>query len=431
MPSAFDQIRISFTIAPVFFIGGRICRANPVARRISVETGRQSLKVNYGCEMRLFDSRDNSKLIIYYITPSFHCLNLRIGMLAPLEIRVPPAGYGGTEMIVSILTEELVRRGHDVTLFASGDSITKAKLISVTKEYLRKNETKSIALPLLNVVTCLELADRFDVIHNHSGIFGMLTAGFTDTPMLTTFHGPMEEETSVAFNHYNGWYNTISKSARRYFPPKPKFAGVVYNAIDCTEYPFNRGRRGDYLLYFSRFCADKGAHLAIKASRELGIPLVMAGDVHPTEIEYFRTQVKPYIDGKMIKYEGQVNNDRKKELMLHAKCLLAPITWPEPFGLFMVEALACGSPVVALAYGAAPEIVQHGETGFVVESYKEMLESVKEADRIDSRKCRQAVLDNFDTPVLTDNYLKAYNRILTQTNAAAPELVVKNKAGLA
>jgi glycosyltransferase involved in cell wall biosynthesis len=352
-------------------------------------------------------------------------------MLAPLEIRVPPVGYGGTEMIVSILTEELVRRGHDITLFASGDSITKAKLISVTLEYLRKNETKSTALPLLNVVTCLELADRFDIIHNHAGIFGMLTAGLSKTPMLTTLHGRMEEETSVAFDHYNGWYNTVSKSARRYFPPKPKFAGVVYNAIDSTDYPFNRGARGDYLLYFSRFCADKGAHLAIKAARKLRLPLVLAGDIHPSEVEYFRAQVKPFIDGKMIKYEPQVDNERKKELMMNAKCLLAPIMWPEPFGLFMVEAQACGSPVVSLAYGAAPEIVRHGETGYVVDSYEEMVRSIREVDRIDSRRCRQFVLDNFDVPVLADNYLKAYNRILTQSSVAAPELVVKKKAGLA
>ncbi|MFI5419431.1 MAG: glycosyltransferase family 4 protein [Nitrososphaerales archaeon] len=348
-----------------------------------------------------------------------------------MEIRVPPAGYGGTEMMVSLLTEELIRQGHDVTLFASGDSITRAKLISVTKEYLRKTETLSVALPLLNAVTCMEMADLFDIIHNHAGIYGLLTAGFAKTPMLTTFHGPMEEETSIAFSHYKGWYNTISKSARCYFPPKPNFAGVVYNAIDCTEYPFNRGRRGDYLLYFSRFCKEKGAHLAIRAARQLRIPLVMAGDIYPTEMEYFRTQVKPFVDGKLIKYEGQVDNDRKKELMMNAKCLLAPIRWPEPFGLFMVESLACGTPVVAFTSGAAPEIVKHCVTGYVVESLEDMVKAVKTVDQIDSRKCRQSVLDNFDAPILAENYLKAYHRVLTQSSASAPELIIQNKAGLA
>lgn len=344
-------------------------------------------------------------------------------MVAPLEIRVPPVAYGGIELVVSMLTEELVRRGHEVTLFASGDSITSAKLVSVVPEFFRKSERTSSALSLLNVVSCLEKANDFDIIHNHTGVEGFATAGLVKTPMLTTFHGGLIGDLLILFNHYKGWYNTISQSAFRLLPPKERFAGVIYNAINCSEYPFNDGNRGEYLLFFSRFSPDKGAHLAIQAARRLKIPLILAGNLHPVEHEYFKTQVLPYVDGKMVKYEGEVDNTRKKELMANAKCLLAPITWPEPFGLFMIEAMACGTPVIAYNQGAAPEIVRQEETGYLVNSIDEMVDSVKKIEQIDSWKCRQRVLRNFDVPVLADNYLKAYEQILSENCATEFELL--------
>jgi glycosyltransferase involved in cell wall biosynthesis len=350
-------------------------------------------------------------------------------MIAPLEIRVPPVAYGGIELVVSMLTEELVRRGHDVTLFASGDSITKAKLVAVVSEFFRKSERISPALSLLNVVSCLERADDFDMIHNHTGVEGFATAGIVKTPMLTTFHGGLEGDLLTLFNHYKGWYNTISQSALRRLPPKDHFAGVIYNAINCVDYPFNGGDHGAYLLFFSRFSPDKGPHLAIQAARKLNIPLILAGNLHPIEHEFFRTQVLPYVDGKMVKYEGEVDDARKKELMANAKCLLAPITWPEPFGLFMIEAMACGTPVIAYNRGAAPEIVRHGETGFVVNSLDEMVDSVKKVGQIDPWKCRQHVLRNFDVPVLADNYLKAYEYVLSESDGTNSSQTFLMEAG--
>ncbi|MFI5422313.1 MAG: glycosyltransferase, partial [Nitrososphaerales archaeon] len=207
-------------------------------------------------------------------------------MVAPLEIRVPPVAYGGIELVVSILTEELVRRGHEVTLFASGDSITNAKLLWVVREFFRKSEKSSNVLSLLNMVSCLEKADDFDIIHNHAGAEGLLTAGLVSTPMLTTFHGPLEPDMLIAFDHYRGWYNTISQSARLFLPPKKRYSGVIYNAIDCAQYKFNRGDRGGYLLFFSRFCRDKGPHVAIQVASKLQMPLILAGNLHPVEDEY-------------------------------------------------------------------------------------------------------------------------------------------------
>ncbi|MGI0081256.1 MAG: glycosyltransferase family 4 protein [Nitrososphaerales archaeon] len=344
-------------------------------------------------------------------------------MVAPLEIRVPPLAYGGIELVVSILTEELVRRGHEVTLFASGDSLTRARLVSVASEFFRKSEKASPILSLLNVVSCLERADDFDIIHNHTGE-GLTLGGLVKTPMLATFHGPLNGDWLVAFDRYKGWYNTISKSAKSLLPLKERFAGVIYNAINCSEYPYNDRGREEYLLYFSRFSPEKGAHLAIQVARDLNIPLVLAGNLHPVESEYFKTKVLPFVDGKMVICAGEVDTLRKKELMANAKCLLAPITWPEPFGLFMIEAMACGTPVIAFNLGAAPEIIQHEETGYLVRTLDEMKDSVKRIDRIDPWKCRQLVLRNFDVSILADNYLNAYGNILSNSFAAKPELLV-------
>src|SRR5487761_110650 len=355
-----------------------------------------------------------------------HCVScvsyMRIAMVAPLEIRVPPVAYGGIELVVRMLTEELVRRGHEVTLFASGDSITSAKLVSVVPEFFRKSERTSSALSLLNVVSCLEKANDFDIIHNHTGVEGFATAGLVKTPMLTTFHGGLIGDLLILFNHYKGWYNTISQSAFRLLPPKERFAGVIYNAINCSEYPFNDGNRGEYLLFFSRFSPDKGAHLAIQAARRLKIPLILAGNLHPVEHEYFKTQVLPYVDGKMVKYEGEVDNTRKKELMANAKCLLAPITWPEPFGLFMIEAMARGTPVIAMDRGSVREVVSDGETGYVVGSLDEMTQAVKQIANIDPWNCRRHVVRNFDSAILAKNYLQAYQRVISESNEIRPEL---------
>ncbi len=173
---------------------------------------------------------------------------MRIAMIAPLELRVPPIAYGGTELVVSLLTEELVSRGHDITLFASGDSITRARLESVCPHSLRGSDKDKGILNLLNTVSCLQRADQFDIIHNHTTVEGMSTAGLVKTPVLTTLHGDLNGDFRTLFTHYQGWYNAISGSAQSLLPEKERFAGVIYNAIDCASYPFNAGERDDYLL---------------------------------------------------------------------------------------------------------------------------------------------------------------------------------------
>jgi glycosyltransferase involved in cell wall biosynthesis len=338
---------------------------------------------------------------------------MRIAMISPLEMRVPPIAYGGIELVVSLLTEELVRRGHDVTLFASGDSVTSAKLVSVCPHFLRGSDRDAGILTILNVVSCLEQADKFDIIHNHTCFEGLATAGLAKTPMLTTLHGTLKGDWLELFSYYKGWYNTISRSAKSLLPDKERFTGVIYNSIDVDSYPFNDSNRELTLLFLSRICYEKGPHLAIEVAKKSRRKLIIAGNVHPVDEEYFRTMVMPGVDGDQIQYAGEVNYHRKRELLAQAYCLLAPITWQEPFGLYFIEAMACGTPVVVFNRGSAPEVVKHGKTGFVVDTLDEMVDAVDQVHQIDRKRCRKYVEEKFDVPRMADDYLRTYEGILS------------------
>ncbi len=357
-------------------------------------------------------------------------------MIAPLEIRVPPAAYGGTELVVSLLTEELVRRGHDVTLFASGDSLTTATLVPGSPHFLRGSGRQAGIFTMLNVVSCLERADEFDVIHNHTGIEGMATAGLVDTPVLTTLHGGMQGDWLLLFERYKGWYNTISQSAKSLLPDKGDFAGVIYNSIDYESYPFNPGARDGSLLFLSRISAEKGPHLAIEVAKRLGRPLIIAGNVDAVDEPYFRTQVEPAIDGGLVQYVGEADYEVKRRLFSSASCLLAPLTWDEPFGLFMAEALACGTPVIAMRKGSAPELIRHGETGFIVDNVEGMVDAVARIGQISPQACRQEVVERFSIGRMTDDYVAAYRRIaatrtLVKVDFSQPPLPLESAANLA
>ena len=339
---------------------------------------------------------------------------MRIGMIAPLEMRVPPLAYGGTEAVVSLLSEGLVHRGHDVTLFASGDSVTGARLESVCPHFLRETPRHRGALNTLNAAVCLKQAEHFDIIHNHTEFVGMAMAGLVDTPVLTTLHGNLTPDLSLLFSRYDGWYNTVSLSAKSLLPEKDRFAGVIYNSIDIASYPFNdRSTTDSYLLFLSRMSAEKGPRQAIDVARKLGRRLLLAGNVDADDEEYFQTQVLPEVDGELIEYVGEADQRRKRQLLSEAYCLLAPIDWQEPFGLFMVEAMASGTPVIAFNRGSVPEVVVDGETGYVVDTPEQMAAAVQQVDHIDRSRCRQHVVEKFDAPRMVDDYIAAYQRIMS------------------
>lgn len=343
---------------------------------------------------------------------------MRIAMVAPLELRVPPLAYGGTELVVSLLTEELVRRGHEVTLFASGDSITSARLHSICPTFLRGSSRNKAVLNLMNVRACLEQADRFEVIHNHTVLEGIALASLTKTPMLTTLHGAVYGDHRLLFETYSGWYNTISNSAKSLLSPQDRFVGTVYNGIQCSTYPFNGGKRDGYMLFLSRVSLEKGAHIAIEVAKRLNRKLIIAGNVDDIDQDYFQTRVLPGVDGDLVRYVGEADYVTKRELLKNAHCLLAPITWPEPFGLFLIEAMACGTPVIAIRLGSVPEVVQDGVTGFVVDSVEHMARRVADLSEIDPAACRRWVETHFSVSRMVDGYLAAYETVVAASALA-------------
>jgi len=303
---------------------------------------------------------------------------MRILQIAPLAERVPPIRYGGTEAVVGLLADGLVRAGHDVVLWASGDSLTLAELRSVYLHGLRLDPAVADPDPYewVHVVEAIKDAHEFDIIHNHEGEQVMVLASLVEVPMLTTMHCLIDLDRKFIWERYRGFFNTISQAERATIPPLAgsRFAGVVYNAVDVASFPF-RADKDDYLLFIGQIASAKGAHLAVQVARRLGMRLVIAGKVDPQNRQYFAETIEPYIDGKQIHFVGEVGYE-KRELYANARCLLVPICWEEPFGLVMAEAMACGTPVIAFNRGAAPELIVDGETGYIVRDVDEMVEAV-------------------------------------------------------
>lgn len=339
---------------------------------------------------------------------------MKILQIAPLAERVPPVGYGGTEAVVSLLADALVRAGHEVVLWASSDSLTLAELRSVYRHGLRLDPAVADPHPYewVHAVEAIKDAQEFDIIHNHDGERVMALASLLDVPMLTTMHCLIEPDTKFVWERYQGFFNTISEAERATIPPLegPRFAGVVYNAVDAASFPF-RADKQDYLLFIGRMGLPKGAHLAIEVARRLGMRLVMAGKVDSCDEQYFAEAVEPHIDGKQIQFLGEVGF-QKRELYANARCLLVPICWEEPFGLVMPEAMACGTPVIAFNRGSAPELIADGETGYIVRDAAEMAEAVRCLYRLDPHRCRQHVEQNFDVPIMLQHYLDIYEHII-------------------
>jgi len=335
--------------------------------------------------------------------------------LAPIWETVPPPAYGGTETVIHALTEELVRRGHDVTLWATGDSHTSAELRSVQPVPIRAGglEQEAMQLSVMHVAAALRDARNFDVVHNHSGPpleLGMGMSGLVEVPFLTTLHNPPIQANRHIWEAYSGWYNTISARQAELLPPLPSgiFAGVAHNAIDVESFPF-RECKDAYALFLGRLCVDKAPHLAIEAALTAGVPLLLAGKAStPDELEYFDKMVRPMLLPGRIEFVGEADASTKRELLAGARALLMPLLWEEPFGLVMTEAMACGTPVIAYKRGAAPEIVADGETGFLVDDPLEMAAALDRATIIDPRACRHRVEEHFSIAAMTDRYESFY-----------------------
>jgi glycosyltransferase involved in cell wall biosynthesis len=342
---------------------------------------------------------------------------MRIAQIAPLYESVPPRLYGGTERVVSYLTEELVRQGHDVTLFCSGDSSSAAEMIPICEKALRFEErcVDPGFFHLMMVEEVLRNQDRFDIIHSHIDYIGFVLSRRTHLPVLSTLHGRLDMwEHSFIFREFSeSPLVSISNSQRT--PVKfSKWLGTVYHGIPRDLYSFNENG-GDYLVYVGRISPEKRVDSAISLAVRSGLPLKIAAKVDKVDLAYFEQEIKPLLDNPLIEFLGEVGDEEKNRLVGSALAFLHPIDWPEPFGLALIEAMACGTPVIARKRGAIPEVVDHGVTGFIFEEDDEAIGYIKNQLPSFSRQaCRNHFEKRFLAERMAGDYLSVYRSLLDQ-----------------
>jgi glycosyltransferase involved in cell wall biosynthesis len=342
---------------------------------------------------------------------------VRIAQVAPLWERVPPPAYGGVELVVALLTDELVRRGHEVTLFASGDSVSLAKLISVHPRALRLDPDvkEAIVYETMQLAQVYKMADEFDVIHSHVGYPAIPCASLVKTPTIHTMHGIFTRDNEKMFGYgKNQPYVSISNAQRE---PRVglNYVATVYNGIDVSSYKFYPQPDDEpYLAFLGRISPEKGTHHAIEIAKRAGWHLKIAGKVDAVDVEYYEKEIKPLIDGKQIEYLGEANHTEKNRLMGGAVATLFPITWREPFGLVMVESMACGTPVIGMKLGSTKEVIVDGKTGFLCDSIEECINAIDKVAQLDRNACREHVWKNFSFQAMTDGYEAVYRQILAE-----------------
>jgi glycosyltransferase involved in cell wall biosynthesis len=336
---------------------------------------------------------------------------MRVAVISPPWFPVPPTGYGGIEWIVSLLADGLAKEGHDVTLFASGDSRTRAKLAWVFEH--APSEQIGRSLPdLRHALSAYERAADFDVINDHTGHVGAVLGGLVETPVVHTVHGPLDGEPGEVYESIRQvapQVGLISLSLNQRRPrPDLNWIANIPNALDLEHYPC-QPHKGEYLLFLGRMNHEKGAHRAIAVAMELGLPLKLAGKARERrEQEYFAEFVEPHL-GEGIEYLGEVNHGTKVELLQNARATLFPIEWEEPFGLVMIESMACGTPVIATRHGAVPEVIEEdGRGGLVVDSWRDIPEALERADEIDPREARRFAEERFAPERMVADYVRAY-----------------------
>ncbi len=336
---------------------------------------------------------------------------MRIAMVAPLTEPVPPPLYGGTERVVSVLTEELVRRGHAVALFASGDSRTTAELVPCSPRGLRLDPEvrDAVAHTVAQLRTVYQRADAFDLVHNHVDYFAFPFAWLSPTPTLTTTHGRLDlPEVHRVYGAFPEQALVAISADQRTWLPAANWIGTVPNGIDLATSHF-RPDPGDYLVFLGRISPEKRPDRAIEIARDVGMRLIIAAKVDPVDQAYYDHAIAPLIrDNPLIEYVGEVDERGKDALLGGAYAYLFPIDWPEPFGLTMAEAMATGTPVVAFRAGSAPEVVVEGVTGFVCDTLTEMVEAVRRVREIDRRACRAHVEQHFSPAAMADGYERVY-----------------------
>ena len=343
--------------------------------------------------------------------PDPHEEPLRVAMLAPISWRVPPRHYGPWELFVSLLTEGLVERGVDVTLFATADSQTAARLVGTAPTGYSEDEALDAKVwEAMHIATVFERAREFDLIHNSFDFLPLTFSRLVETPVVTTIHGFSSQAILPVYERYNagGSYVAISEADRH---PALDYVATIHHGIDMRAFPF-RATPDDYLLMFGRIHPHKGVVEAIDVAERMGMPLVIAGIVQ--DEAYFADRVQPRIDGDRVRYVGAVGPDARGSLLGGAVALLHLISFDEPFGFAVVEAMACGTPVIAHDRGSMPELIHPGENGYLVASGDEAMEAIHAAARLDRAAVRASVLGRFDVMRMVDAYIEVYHRVLDE-----------------
>jgi glycosyltransferase involved in cell wall biosynthesis len=348
---------------------------------------------------------------------------MRIAQIAPMQVSVPPHDYGGTERVIATLVDALVDLGHDVTLFASGDSRTRAqRLVAPIPAALNFNPTHdAVAEHVALLRSVYNHAAEFDVIHSHLDYLTLPFAAASTAPTVLTLHGRIDrpEYGRVLQSFPSANYVAISASQRRSLPDF-RWLATIHHGIDVAAFPFSPDA-GRYLAFVGRICPEKRPDRAIAIARRAGVPLKIAAQVDPADRDYFEAVIRPLLDDPLVEFLGPLDERRKRELLRGALALLLPIDWPEPFGLVFIEALACGTPVLTCPCGAVPELLLDGVTGFIRETDEELAAAVGWVTRLSRASCRAYVQERFAGSRMAYDYIYAYAQVLRHTQEDAQE----------
>ena len=346
---------------------------------------------------------------------------MRIAQVAPLFESVPPKYYGGTERVVSYLTEELVRQGHEVTLFASDDSVTKAHLVAACRRSLRldKHCVDQMAHQILMLEHVFQRAADFDIVHFHVDYLHFPLSRRQPITDVTTLHGRLDIPDLVPLYQEFGDMPVISISNAQRAPlPWVNWQATVYHGLPAELYQF-RAEPGSYLAFLGRISPEKRVDRAIKIANQVQIPLKIAAKVDPVDKQYFESVIKPLLRDRLVEFVGEIGDEEKNEFLGNAYALLLPIDWPEPFGLVMVEAMACGTPVIARRDGAVPEVIEQGNTGFIVKELKDAVKAVRRVPELSRKRCREVFEQRFTATRMAHDYLEVYQRLIHSKFATA------------
>ncbi|PYL42073.1 MAG: glycosyl transferase [Verrucomicrobia bacterium] len=339
---------------------------------------------------------------------------MRIAQVAPLYESVPPKYYGGTERVVSYLTEELVRQGHEVTLFASGDSVTKAHLVAACRRSLRmdKHCVDRMAHHILMLEHMLQRAAEFDIVHFHTDYLHFPLSRREQITHVTTLHGRLDIPDLVPLHQEFRDMPVISISDGQREPlPWANWQATVYHGLPADMYQF-RDEPGSYLAFLGRVSPEKRVDRAIEIAKQVRIPLKIAAKVDRVDTDYFETVVEPLLRHPFVEFVGEIGEGEKAEFLGNAYALLFPIDWPEPFGLVMIEAMACGTPVIAYRGGAVPEVMEEGHTGFIVEGLEDAVEAVRRVPELSRKRCREVFDQRFTAARMAHDYVQVYERLI-------------------